>query len=202
MTNTYHSIMFSEHAKEAQRQAGSRDHYEKYEGGSPTNAALGPSEAEFIALRDSLYMASIGPTGWPYVQHRGGEQGFVKVLSAKEIGFVEFVGNRQFISRGNLHNDDRVSLIFVDYPNKRRLKLIGNATVLPREDERLAKLAEDGGRGKPDGGILISVVAIEWNCPQFIPPKYSETQVVDMVRPLKQRIAELELALKVATSDG
>ena len=102
---------------------------------------MGPSEAGFISQRDSVYMASVSETGWPYVQHRGGPEGFVRVLDEKTIGFADFSGNRQYVSFGNLMNDDRVSLFFMDYPNRTRLKLLGRVKLIdPGDSATLANL--------------------------------------------------------------
>ncbi|HEX6012044.1 MAG TPA: pyridoxamine 5'-phosphate oxidase family protein, partial [Geminicoccaceae bacterium] len=139
----------------------------------------------------------VGETGWPYVQHRGGPPGFLKVLDERTIGFADFRGNRQHVSVGNLGGDDRVSLILVDYPNRRRLKILGRARVVEpdREPETVARLEVPGYRAKVERGILVAVEAFDWNCPQHITPRYTEAEVADAVAPLRARIAELEAAL-------
>ena len=195
MANAYHDILFSEAAKALQDAAGSREHYADLEDGAVTNDAIGPVEAAFIAARDSLYMASIGPSGWPYVQHRGGPPGFVRVLDPKTLAFVDYVGNRQYISRGNFQTDPRVSLIFMDYPNRRRLKVLGRADAAGRDDPMTSDLQTEGYRAKPDGALRIAVTALEWNCPQHITPRYSEAELRPVITRLEARIAELEARL-------
>lgn len=139
---------------------------------------LGDGEAAFIAARDSFYMASVSETGWPYVQHRGGPPGFLKVLDERTIGFAEFRGNRQYVSAGNLLHDNRVSLILMDYPNRRRLKLLGRAQFLDLEEhpEAVARLELPDYRAHVERGVLIEVEAYDWNCPQHIVPRYTAAE--------------------------
>ncbi len=123
MAHRFAEIAFTETVKGIQEAMGSRKSYARMEEGEvSTNHLLGPDEVSFIAARDSFYMATISETGWPYVQHRGGPVGFVRVLDEKTIGFADFRGNRQYVSVGNVMKDNRVSLFFMDYPNRRRLK--------------------------------------------------------------------------------
>lgn len=157
---------------------------------------LGEREAEFIAARDSFYMATVGETGWPYVQHRGGPAGFVRVLDEKTLGFADFRGNRQYVSVGNLQGNDRVSLFFMDYAGKTRLKLLGRARTLAPDDPVVAeKLAVPGYRGLPERGLLIDVEAFDWNCSQHITPRFTLPEIEAATAPLRTRIAELEAAL-------
>ena len=133
---------------------------------------LGPTEAEFIAARDSFYMATVSATGWPYVQHRGGPPGFLRVLDEHTLGFADFRGNRQYISVGNVAGDDRVALIMVDYPHQVRLKLLAHASVT-EEPAALAKLAVPGYDARVERGVLLKVEGLDWNCPQHITPRYT-----------------------------
>ena len=136
MPHRYAEIAFTPTVKKAQEQFGSRNAYARMEGAPETrNHRLSEAEAQFIAARNSFYMATVSETGWPYIQHRGGPTGFVRVLDDSTIGFADFRGNRQYISLGNLANDDRVSLFFMDYPNKTRLKLFGRAKVVGLDDD-------------------------------------------------------------------
>jgi predicted pyridoxine 5'-phosphate oxidase superfamily flavin-nucleotide-binding protein len=156
---------------------------------------IGSDEAAFIATRDSFYMATTNSDGWPYLQHRGGPTGFLKVLSPHQFGFADFRGNRQLISTGNLEGNDRVALFLMDYPRRTRLKILGHAHVLDARDnpdvaEQLSPSPEL--RGKIERLFLIDVVSYDWNCPQYITPRYTEEEVRAAVAPLKQRIAELE----------
>jgi uncharacterized protein len=164
---------------------------------APKTDALTPDERDFIASRDSFYMATVSETGWPYVQHRGGLPGFVKVLGPNLIGFADFKGNRQLVSTGNLDASDRVALFLIDYPRRTRLKLLGHARVLDaREHADLAdQLAPKPLRSKVERLFLIQVISYDWNCPQYITPRFTAAEVADYVAPLEARIAELEAQL-------
>ena len=178
-----------------QAQAGSRDSYAAMEARSDVLPdPLGQREAEFIAARDSLYMASVTADGWPYVQHRGGPAGFLRQLGANRIGFADFRGNRQYMSAGNVAEEDRVALILVDYPARRRLKLIGHASriAVSEDPETVLALMPEGYSAIPEGAFVINVVAFDWNCPQHITPRFTEREIEQAVRPLHERLAQLE----------
>jgi uncharacterized protein len=164
---------------------------------APENDPLTRSEAFFIGSRDSFYMATVSETGWPYMQHRGGPPGFVKVLGPDLIGFADFKGNRQLVSTGNLGITDRVALFMMDYPHRTRLKLLGHARVLDaREHRDLAdQLAPEALRSKVERLFLIQVISYDWNCPQYITPRFTAAEVEKYAAPLKARIAELEAEL-------
>jgi uncharacterized protein len=165
--------------------------------GSAQADPLGPDETEFVAARDSFYLATVSPDGWPYVQHRGGPAGFLRVLDASTLGFADLRGNRQLITTGHLANDARVALLLMDYPGRQRLKLIGRARVVPvNDDPALAdRLAPTPAlRAKVERSILIDVVSFDWNCPAQITPRYTLAEVEQAVAPLRARIAELEAA--------
>ena len=155
------------------------------------------SETYFIETRDSFYMATVSETGWPYVQHRGGPPGFVKVLGPNLIGFADFKGNRQLISTGNLDVTDRVALFMMDYPNRTRLKLLGHARVLDAREhpELVDQLVPEALRRKVERLFLIRVISYDWNCPQYITPRFTAAEMEEYVAPLKARIAELETQL-------
>lgn len=129
MGNKYTEIAFTDGVRDLQEAFGSRRSYAKFEIGPDANDRLGPSEAAFIAARDSFYIASVGETGWPYMQHRGGPPGFIRTLDERTLAFADFRGNRQYVSVGNIGADDRVSLFFMDYANRARLKLFGRAGI-------------------------------------------------------------------------
>lgn len=136
-----------------------------------TQEGFSASDEQFIAERESFYIASVSPTGWPYVQHRGGPKGFLKILSPTRIGFADYRGNRQFITMGHASRNDRVALILMDYLNRSRLKLLGHLTMAKVEDAEeglLARLTTPG-EGKVERVATIDVEAIDWNCPQYIP---------------------------------
>ena len=159
---------------------------------------LGPAEMEFVHERDSFYMGSVNDAGWPYIQHRGGAAGFLRVLDPHTLGFADYKGNRQLLSTGNLSGDDRVTLFLMDYPNRSRLKLLGHARVLDARAHgaELERLAEVDERALVERLFLIDVVAFDWNCPKYITPRYSAAEVQELVHPLHERIAELEAHLK------
>jgi predicted pyridoxine 5'-phosphate oxidase superfamily flavin-nucleotide-binding protein len=171
---------------------------------APETDPLTPDEADFIASRDSFYMASVSETGWPYVQHRGGPVGFVKVLGPSLIGFADFHGNRQLISTGNLEVTDRVALFMMDYPNRTRLKLLGHARVLDAREhsDLVEQLTPEQMRGKVERLFLIQIVSYDWNCPKYITPRFTAEEVEKYAAPLKARIAELEAKLAAREKPG
>ena len=165
----------------------------------PEANPLTNEESDFIGGRDSFYLATVTSNGWPYLQHRGGPKGFLKVLGPQTLGFADLKGNRQLISSGNLAASDRISLFLMDYPRKERLKILGHARVLDAREQReiadeLAPTPEL--RGKVERLFLIKVVSFDWNCPQYITPRFTEEEVREAVAPLRDRIAELEAKLK------
>ena len=164
---------------------------------APETDALTADETDFIASRDSFYMATVSETGWPYLQHRGGPPGFVKVLGPNLIGFADFKGNRQLVSTGNLEITDRVTLFMMDYPHRTRLKLLGHARVLDAREHRelVEQLAPETLRKKVERLFLIQIISYDWNCPQYITPRFTAAEVEDYVAPLKARIADLEAQL-------
>lgn len=196
MGHKYAEIAFTPSIKAVQETLGSRTSYAKMETGEDKNLFLTPRETDFIAARDSFYMATTGETGWPYVQHRGGPPGFISVLDQKTIGFADFRGNRQYISVGNLEKDDRVSLFFMDYPNKKRLKLFGRAKFIgPDDPTTLAKLEPRDYGAQVERGVLIKIEAFDWNCPQHITQRFTSNDIEDAIKPLQARITELEAQL-------
>jgi uncharacterized protein len=171
---------------------------------APETDALTIDEVGFIVSRDSFYMATVNEAGWPYIQHRGGPPGFVKVMGANLIGFADFKGNRQLVSTGNIGITDRVSLFMMDYPHRTRLKLLGHARVLDaREHQELVdELAPEPLRKKVERLFLIQVISYDWNCPQYITPRFTAAEVEMYAAPLKARVAELEALLAAATAQG
>ena len=193
MGHKFADIAFTDSVREVQQLQGSRSGYARLDGDVDSNHLLGENEAAFIADRDSFYMASVSETGWPYVQHRGGPAGFIKVVDEKTLGFSDFAGNRQYVSVGNFIKDDRVSIFFMDYLNRRRLKLLGRVSVIdPDNSALLASLKTDNYRARVERGFLIHVEAFDWNCPQHITPRYTEAQVEELVAPLLAEINELK----------
>jgi hypothetical protein len=163
---------------------GSREAYGRYEQDAVQEAVLSPHEVAFIEARDSFYLGTVSETGWPYVQHRGGPPGFLKVLDARTIGYADFSGNRQYISTGNLAGDDRVSLFLMDYPHQARLKILGRARVIEEDGdpELLARLEDPHYRARVERGIVIHIEGFDWNCPKYITPRYTEEEVAQRIR--------------------
>ena len=156
--------------------------------------AFTENEAAFIAERDSFYMASVSETGWPYVQHRGGPPGFLKVLDETTLAFADFRGNRQYISVGNLDANDRVALILVDYPRRARLKILAHAERLSIEADPglLARVMEPGYRGAPERIFRLRLAAFDWNCPQHIVPRFTAAEISHATQPLRAKVEALE----------
>jgi len=199
MTHRFAELMFTPAVKAVQERMGSRGGYERFETpDTPGNDAFGPAERAFIAARDSFYMATSSETGWPYVQHRGGPPGFLKVLDDRTLGFADYRGNRQYVSVGNLATDDRVSLFLMDYPNRRRLKIIGHARAADQQMEPalIERLQDAGYRARIERGMVIAIEGFDWNCPQHITPRFTEAEMASAVAPLLERLrvaqAELE----------
>jgi len=177
MAHRYAQIAFTRDVRQAQAEHGSRPAYARLDEGEARNDRLGAFEAAFIAARDSFYMATVNADGWPYVQHRGGPAGFVRVLDERTLGFADFAGNRQYVSLGNALGDDRVSLFFMDYPNRARLKLFGRISVVPGDDlDTLVRLEDADYRARVERGFLIRVEAFDWNCPQHITRRFTEAE--------------------------
>jgi predicted pyridoxine 5'-phosphate oxidase superfamily flavin-nucleotide-binding protein len=156
--------------------------------------ALSEDEIGFIKSRDSFYMATVSENGWPYVQHRGGQPGFLRVVDSHTLAFADYKGNRQLISTGNLVQNDRVALLLMDYPSRTRLKILGHAHILDaRGHSDLAmQITEPDVRQWVERLFFIEVVAFDWNCSQYITPRYTVQEIEALVAPLKLRIAEVE----------
>ena len=179
MTHRYADIAFTDSVKAAQDAYGSREHNDRLQEKFGPNDRLGPKESRFIEARDSLYMATVGESGWPYVQHRGGPKGFVRVVDDTRIAYADFRGNTQLISVGNASVDDRVSLILMDYPRRKRLKILGHMQVVDAVDadpELLRAVALDDYKAAIERVVVIDIAAFDWNCPQHITPRYTEEE--------------------------
>lgn len=194
MTHRFLEIATTPAVKAAQEAQGSRRSYARQEEGEPHHDRLGEAEAGFIATRDSFYLASVSETGWPYLQHRGGPEGFLRVLDETTLGFADLRGNRQYLSLGNLSADDRLCLFLMDYGHRARLKIFGRAQFhdLAAEPELARRLIVPGYRAVPERGMTIKVEAFDWNCPQHITPRFSEAELAPALAPVRQRLEELE----------
>ena len=197
MSHKFAEIAFTPTVKKVQQAQGSRSAYAQMEGvREAMNHALTGAEAGFIAARDSLYMATVSETGWPYIQHRGGPAGFVRVLDDRTIGFADFRGNRQYVSVGNLMSEGRVSLFFMDYPSKTRLKLFGRVRLIGLEDQAtLSRLELAGYRARVERGFLVTVEGFDWNCPQHITERYTLNEIRALTASAGMRLVEPETDL-------
>jgi uncharacterized protein len=197
MTDHYLEIATSDAVKALQERWGSRSAYCRLESGPLTNNQLGPEEIAFIEAQDSFFLASLNDSGWPYIQHRGGQPGFLKVLENNQLGFPDFKGNRQYLSFGNILKNPRVSLFLIDYPARARLKIFGHAKLVEGDSlpDALRKIENDPEAPPVERGIIIQVEAFHWNCPKYIVPRFTEEQVRTAVAPLVKRIQDLEAEL-------
>jgi predicted pyridoxine 5'-phosphate oxidase superfamily flavin-nucleotide-binding protein len=205
MANGFLSIATTPSVLAAQIENGSAGLYDKV-GLNRRSDRFGDAEAAFIADRDSFYMASVSESGWPYVQHRGGPPGFLKLLDDTTLAFPDFRGNRQYISLGNVTADGRVAIILMDYTRRRRLKLYARIETrdLAAESELASLLALGDYRGVPERAFVLHLEAFDWNCPQHITPRFTEAEITAATAPLHARLAELEAentALRMALAE-
>lgn len=179
--------------RQAQARMGADRIWRDFDGDRPARAFT-EAEAQFIAEQDSLYLATVSETGWPYVQHRGGPPGFLKVIDPQTLAFADYRGNRQYISTGNLAANPRASLILVDYAHRRRLKIYAEIESLDLDaDPGLTRAVTDAGyRAKLERVFRLRLVAFDWNCPQHIPQRLTEAAMTEALRPVAHRIAQLE----------
>ena len=197
MAKNFASLAFTDQVKALQKRFGSRGTYELVEKRNVVTG-LTDSEIEFISDRDSFYMASIGENGFPYIQHRGGPKGFVKVIDANTIGFIDFSGNKQYITVGNLVTKNNVALIMMDYAAQARLKIYAKAEVVELNDrpDLLNRLAIENYKHRPERMIVLHIEAYDWNCPQHIVPRYTEQEIEEALAPQREYIKQLEEELK------
>ncbi|WP_417666998.1 pyridoxamine 5'-phosphate oxidase family protein [Roseibium sp.] len=195
MAGKFAEIAFTPSVRARQEYQGSRSSYAAFDQiDSQQNDTLGPVEIQFIEARDGFYQATVSETGWPYVQFRGGPPGFLKVLDERTIGYADFRGNRQYISSGNLTVNDRVSLILMDYPNRRRLKIWATARQIASQEDQLLveRLRPTNYRALPERLVLLTLEAFDWNCPSHIPARFTTEELEPQLNGLRQRLHELE----------
>ena len=179
MTHRFANLTFTDGVRTTQEHYGSRAPNKRLQENYGPNDQLTVRETDFITQRDTFYLATVSETGWPYVQHRGGPPGFLKVLGPNQLAYADFRGNTQLISVGNVSTNDRCSLILMDYPNRRRLKILGHMRV---EDSRsvgvtdLAKVELAEYKARVERVVCIDVVAFDWNCPQHSTRRYTESE--------------------------
>jgi len=198
MSNRFWDITFTPSVKTAQTVRGSRGHYAKSENGAVKNAVLTESEIEFIGERDGFYMATVNDDGQPYIQFRGGEPGFLKILDERTLGFADFRGNLQYISIGNLSVNNRAALFLMDYANRRRLKILAEAEVREAKEvpELIEKLKASGYNAKVERAVILHLEAFDWNCPQHITPRFTIAEIRAMNAPLYEYVERLEVENK------
>lgn len=188
-------VAFTPAVKAVQERMGSREMQQRIENGGGFNVKLSENIIQFIAARDSFYLATASAAGQPYIQHRGGPAGFLKVLDSRTLAFADFSGNRQYISVGNLSENDRAQIFIMDYANKTRVKVWGRAEVIEGDPDLLERLSEDGYRAKIERAIVFHVEAWDINCPQHIRPRFTEVDVAAYIAKCEARIKELEQEL-------
>ena len=188
-------VAFSPAVKRLQEENGSRHGYAKMESRGGWSDTVTGDLARFIAARDSFYLATANADGQPYIQHRGGPPGFLKVVDGHTLAFSDFRGNRQFITAGNLSENDQAYIFLMDYANRRRIKIWGRARVVVDDPALLAGLVDKDYDAVPERAVVFEVTAWDVNCPQHITPRFTEAEVAELTAPLKSRIAELEARL-------
>lgn len=194
MSHKFFDLTFTESVKKVQEKYGSRRNYARFEGGKPDFYGLGDAEQDFIEQRDGFYMATVNNEGQPYIQFRGGAQGFLKVLDHKTLGFADFRGNMQYISVGNLNENKKAALFLMDYASQTRLKILANVEVFAAKDvpEIIEELTVPDYKAKIERAMILHVEAFDWNCPQHITPRYTMDEIKQMVAPMNEHIAKLE----------
>lgn len=193
MTYGFLDIAITPHVKAAQAKMRADHIWEGFKGRREFDR-FNEDEVAFVEERDSFYMATVSETGWPYVQHRGGARGFLKVVDDHTLAFADYRGNRQYISTGNLAADDRVCLFLMDYPHRARLKIYAHVEILEVDDDpTLTKLVTmPGYKSKIERIFRLRLEAFDWNCQQHIAPRFTEAEVSQAIDPMRMRLAELE----------
>ena len=197
MTRNYASLAFTPEVKALQERYGSRHAYARIEAQS-ISGELTKRELDFIQARDSFYIASIGENGFPYIQHRGGPKGFLRPVDSTTLGFVDFRGNKQYITAGNTVTRPKISVILMDYPNQTRMKIYAEVEVLDVNDhsELAAFLTPKGYENAVEQIILLHVAARDWNCPKHIVPRYTAEEIDPLLAPLHKQIERLQSEIK------
>ena len=193
MSYGFLDIAMTPSVKAAQAKMGADHLWQDFKGHRAFNRFTA-DEAEFLAGRDSFYMATVSESGWPYVQHRGGPTGFLKVVDDQTLAFADYRGNRQYISTGNLAADARACLFLMDYPHRTRLKIYARVEAVGLDDDPAltALVSTPGYKAKPERLFRLRLEAFDWNCPQHITRRFTEAEITHAVSPLRTRLAELE----------
>ena len=204
MPQQFSNLTFTPSVKDVQTEMGSRDAGEMLTQRGAANDLLGPSEKHFISLRDGFYMASVGETDWPYIQFRGGPAGFLQSVNDHNLAFADVLGNRQYISVGNLRANHRVAIFLMDYPTQSRLRVLGEAEVIPWNDAPEWKNTLIlPPKARPERVVHIHVSAFDWACPQHIPQRWTaeeleQSRIGTHIRALKAEIRDLRASLTAA----
>lgn len=198
MSHRFYELTFTPSVKAAQKRYGSRRNYAKIETGESDFSGLTEAEIEFIGARDGFYLATVGEDGQPYIQYRGGQRGFLKALGATTLGFADFRGNLQYISVGNLRQNDKAALFLMDYANRQRLKILARIELKDAQEapELIEKLAMPDYQARIERVMILHVEAFDWNCPQHITPRYTIEEIRELNAPLYEHIAKLEAELE------
>jgi predicted pyridoxine 5'-phosphate oxidase superfamily flavin-nucleotide-binding protein len=189
-------VAFTPTVKAVQARKGSRASYGRLEEKGAWQSRITPELADFIQSQTSVFLATANAEGQPYIQHRGGSAGFLRVLDAKTIGFADFAGNRQYITQGNLADNPKAHLFLIDYAHKQRLKIWGEARVVENDDALTAQLMPQGYRARPEQVILFTVSAWDANCPQHIPQRFEAADVAAALAERDSRIEALQAEIK------
>jgi hypothetical protein len=197
MAKNFAEIAFTDAVKRLQEKHGSRTSYERMEKFNEVDG-LTDNEVSFIQDRNSFYLATIGVKEFPYIQHRGGPNGFLKVLDSKRLGFIDFIGNKQYVSVGNMATNNNVSLIMIDYPTRTRLKIFAKAEVIELKDnpKLYEQLNLDDYKFRPERMMVLHIEAYDWNCPQHITPRYTTEEIEKAFLPQQNYITSLEEEIK------
>ena len=185
-------VAFTPAVKSVQDRLGSRESYARVEQGSGWARTITEDLARFIAERDSFYLGTASADGQPYIQHRGGKPGFLKVIDERTLAFADFSGNRQYISMGNLSENDRAFIFLMDYPNRRRVKVWGRAEFVEDDPDLLARLVDTDYDARPERAFVFHVEAWDVNCPQHITPRFTQDDIGTVVRELELRNEALQ----------
>lgn len=195
-------VAFTPSVKAVQARKGSRDHYGRMEQNGSWATRITPDLGRFIEAQTSVFLATANTEGQPYVQHRGGPPGFLRVIDDTTLGFVDYAGNRQYITQGNLTDNPKALLFLIDYAHRQRVKIWGTARVLERDSQLVAKLMPEDYRASPEQVILFTVSAWNANCAQHIPQRFEAADVAAAIAQRDRRIEMLEAELSRLRGDA
>jgi predicted pyridoxine 5'-phosphate oxidase superfamily flavin-nucleotide-binding protein len=200
---TYSSdVAFTPTVKAIQTRKGSRAGYHRQEASGSWETTITPELAQFVAAQTSVFLATVNAEGQPYIQHRGGPPGFIKPIDERTLGFVDFTGNKQFITQGNLAENPKAFLFLIDYAHRRRIKLWGEASVVEDDIWLVDRLMPEGYRARPEQVILFKITAWDANCPQHIPQRFEAADVATVLAQRDERIAALEAEVARLKGEG